>query len=399
MFQVIRKSLGETGQSGRLSDADLMNYVRTAWADVIRECNSAGDNKIRVRYEVTMVADQAEYALPPTIEQFLSFEKWTTDTPPKRLWEIIPRHPLNPAGPGFTIEGTMLRLDPTWTTAHTMVVTYVPNGDVFPHEGTGLLLATTVKGEAAVDSSGSTVFTSTAADPGVVTAPLNGLVDDDPIRFTTTDTLPAPLLVDTTYYALIAAEDENVFTIEETIDGGELELTDTGTGVHSVSYYGDHLTGCTTMTVDSTPADSAPFDTRINAYAGYILRILSTTGEWHKLASGINVVQERVITAYDPTTYKATFAPSLDPLPSWTGTALDNGACVYELVPMHFHMCELAVSLWVVRFVADVIIGDLEKAQAANRQYATVIRGLRLKIGQMEQRVGRRMHRSIRGKR
>lgn len=311
-FQLIRKSLGQTGQSGELSDSDLLNYIRAGWAEVLREINSVGDNKIRVRYDVAVVAEQAEYALPPTIEQFLSFEKWTDGTPPLLEWEIVPRHPLNAYGPGFTIEGPMMRLDPTWRKGHTMRLTYVPNGDVYPHESS--------------------------------------------------------------------------------TDGGTFIATDDGADVTAV----------TSMTLDSTPVDSVPFDTRENAYAGYVLRILDATGDWGEAgAVTLGVVQERVITASDinaaGTGIDVDFAPSLDPLPGWTGTALDDsGTCTYEVLPMHWNLCETAVALWVIRFASDVVIGDTDKAQAASRQFQTVLRGLRLKVGQMQARTGKKMHRSIR---
>lgn len=131
-----RKWVDDEGDSGKFTSADLYDYIRRHWADTIADINRVSSVKVRARLDISVAADLREYILPPTISTFEAFEK--LDANGDFLWEETPRHPLNPYGPGFTIEGSTLRLDPVWKNAETMRITYVPNGEAPPFEATAI---------------------------------------------------------------------------------------------------------------------------------------------------------------------------------------------------------------------------------------------------------------------
>lgn len=79
----------------------------------------------------------------------------------------------------------------------------------------------------------------TAGD--IITIPSHGFESSDPIRFTSTITLPAPLLVNTTYFVGNVTTD--TFKVYTDISLTSLvNLTTTGSGVHTVSFFMDVAT-------------------------------------------------------------------------------------------------------------------------------------------------------------
>ena len=85
------------------------------------------------------------------------------------------------------------------------------------------------------------------ADPtfaiGIVTAATTDLISrtahtlgaGDRVRFTTTTTLPAGLSLLTDYYVLASGLTANDFKVSTTNGGSAVDITDTGTGTHTVS--------------------------------------------------------------------------------------------------------------------------------------------------------------------
>ena len=82
--------------------------------------------------------------------------------------------------------------------------------------------------------------TCTAATSDVVTAAAHGFTNGQKVRFTTTTTLPAGLSAATNYFVRDATTD--TFKVSATVDGAAVNITDTGTGTHSVVGY-ENLTG------------------------------------------------------------------------------------------------------------------------------------------------------------
>lgn len=62
-----------------------------------------------------------------------------------------------------------------------------------------------------------------------------------PVKFTSTNTLPAPLVVNTTYYVIVATTTS--IQLATTSGGAAIDLTSTGTGTHTIWPSGDGVAG------------------------------------------------------------------------------------------------------------------------------------------------------------
>ena len=232
------------------------------------------DNPIVLRLDITVSSATQEYVLPPIVGEILQLAKIDPDTD-LHLWESVPGSRWNPAGPGFTIEGNIIRFTPKWQESHTLRLTFIPTGDMIMHSG------------------------------------------------------------DTT--------------------------------AHS----------STTVTMDDSPTTGA-LDLRENAYSGSILRILIAT--WGVGVS--NHIQERVISSYDATTRIATVSPAFSPAP-------EAGTVTYEIVPMIYNLLEMIVCY----FTATLLLpmeAPAKKQAAVETKYAQMLRALKLRVSNIENRVGDR---------
>lgn len=106
-----------------------------------------------------------------------------------------------------------------------------------------------------IDSEGSSSANFTADDTtDVITSAGHGLNDGQAVRLTTTDTLPAGLSVDTTYYVRDADRAAGTFKLAETRSGAAVDITDAGTGTHTYTA-GSTVTINTVGVADTTPAN------------------------------------------------------------------------------------------------------------------------------------------------
>lgn len=137
-----RKYAFDPAASKRFSDTELLDEVRMAWAEVQDEINRFSTQKLKARVDVAITAETADYVLPPTIGQFLMLEKIESSTG-RPEWEMTPNDPLAPFGPGYLIEGPVLRIDPLWQAGYTMRMTYVPNAEAELFEATASTWDTT----------------------------------------------------------------------------------------------------------------------------------------------------------------------------------------------------------------------------------------------------------------
>jgi hypothetical protein len=133
------------------------------------------------------------------------------------------------------------------------------------------------------------------------------------------------------------------------------------------------ITNSTTVVLPASPT-TGTLDTRPNAYAGSVFRVLSATTN--------DYIQERVIKSYDVTTRTATLSAALDPVPS--------GTITYEIAPMlALHQAYL-VAFSVARTILAVE-GDNSRYSAMNREYQRKIRNLRLRVSNFQTIRGTRM--------
>lgn len=79
-------------------------------------------------------------------------------------------------------------------------------------------------------------FTATAAG-NLLTSAGHGLAAGTPVRFSTTDTLPAGFALAITYYVIAAGLTADAFKVSATLGGAEVDITTAGTGVHSWRRY------------------------------------------------------------------------------------------------------------------------------------------------------------------
>ena len=71
----------------------------------------------------------------------------------------------------------------------------------------------------------------TAAITDIITSAGHGLSDNDIVQFTTTGTLPAGLSLNVSYYIINSAT--NTFKVSLTLGGSAVDITNTGTGIHT----------------------------------------------------------------------------------------------------------------------------------------------------------------------
>jgi hypothetical protein len=80
----------------------------------------------------------------------------------------------------------------------------------------------------------SQTLTSVNTSTNFITKNAHGLSDGYVIGFTTTNTLPAPLAINTNYYVI--NKTANTFQVSTTSGGSAVDITTTGTGTHSFHY-------------------------------------------------------------------------------------------------------------------------------------------------------------------
>ena len=99
------------------------------------------------------------------------------------------------------------------------------------------------------------IFTFTAATTDVITSSADhGLVNDDTVQLTTTGVLPAGLSLDTTYYVKTTPA-VNTLTLSAVKDGTVVDITGTGTGVHTLNVLTTTITVTPSIARDSAWAD------------------------------------------------------------------------------------------------------------------------------------------------
>ena len=115
----------------------------------------------------------------------------------------------------------------------------------------------------------------------------------------------------------------------------------------------------TTLTLDATPTDGT-LDTRVQAYAGYMVRILSDDS---------SIVQERIISDYVNTTKVATVSEAFSPTLA--------GTIVYEVLPQYSGLLKHVVAL---RAAIDLLSQERQTKgmSTLERNLASKMRALRL---------------------
>ena len=132
---LIRKATDEPDTGPKYPDADLIEYIHSAFAQVLASINVETDHPILVRYDVPVVQGTQEYLLPCNMAEIWRIAKIdsTTGIPTYEVW---PTNPYTFRGDGFTVEGNILRFQHLNLTAETLEVLYIASGDVSIHTAT-----------------------------------------------------------------------------------------------------------------------------------------------------------------------------------------------------------------------------------------------------------------------
>ncbi len=131
----IRRYAHEPSTSSTYTNNQLMDMLFESLDAVTQELYAMADSIPIARFDVTTVAGQAAYMLPPNIKQVHRIAHMSS-TSGLVEWEYKPRSKYNPIGPGYIIEGNRtLRLIP-WPVVDGDVVTieYVPGGYMPMHQ-------------------------------------------------------------------------------------------------------------------------------------------------------------------------------------------------------------------------------------------------------------------------
>ncbi len=86
----------------------------------------------------------------------------------------------------------------------------------------------------------------------IINLPAHLLTENTVVRFTSTSTLPAGLLTATDFFVLV--QDTNNIKVSATLGGGPVDITDGGTGTHTIAPQED-ADNCVAVTVDQTIGD------------------------------------------------------------------------------------------------------------------------------------------------
>jgi len=361
----VRAATDEPATDAKYSDARIVELVSKAHAAVWNDINRMSKNKLCVRYDLSVTTDQTVYALPPTLAHIVDVARLDTSGNVVRRYD--PSDHLNPAWPGMIFEGSTLYFESAPSSDYTLRIKYMPSGFVALNAGT---LAT-------FDTSSFTV--NVVTDRVATAGGANDFVAGQAVQFSVDGvggTLPAGLAVLTTYW--IHPVTANAFTVHTSYAGGLDGVTDKvdiGVGWVATVYVAangiKHGASACYAQLPAVPTTGS-LDKRENAYAGTILRILTTEGP------GDGIEAERAITAYDPRTRIATIKPP------FASDRVPVGVTTYEITPFNAYDLILPLGQYVARLIVSQE-GDPARYATINMEYSRLIREVRLRAAHFDE--------------
>lgn len=115
-----------------------------------------------------------------------------------------------------------------------------------------------------------------------VTTAFNGHVDGDPIRLTTTGTLPSGFAINTTYYVRDASGES--FKLAATLGGAAIPLTDAGSGYHSENWRADNIVKHLIATFAVGESITVGAAVTASGFVGL------TVFNWHSVSEALDIV-------------------------------------------------------------------------------------------------------------
>lgn len=130
-----RNYLDEGAVNAKFPDAELFaNFLHPALSDVWSRLNMSGRERVVLRADVTPVATQEYYILPPCVGMVVAVRKM--DDNGNLLFDAKPRSIHHPYGPNWALEGNQLTIRPfPGDGGQPVQVWYVHNGNCGYHYG------------------------------------------------------------------------------------------------------------------------------------------------------------------------------------------------------------------------------------------------------------------------
>ena len=116
----------EPSVNPKYTDAQIAKFIGQAHTRILAEVNRLSSDPIVQRMTLSVSATQ-RYVLPPTVGEVLRLGS-VNSTTGLVDWEFRPRHRLNPLGPGYTLEGNVIRFEPILQDSYTLTLLYIPRG-------------------------------------------------------------------------------------------------------------------------------------------------------------------------------------------------------------------------------------------------------------------------------
>jgi len=132
---LIRQTTDEPSVDPKYTDADLIEYIHSAFDQVLSILTIETDHPILARFDLAVVNGTQDYVLPCSAGEIWRVAKvdFVSGIP---LWELWPSNEFTFSGYGFTIEGNMLHYLTPNVSSETIQVLYLPNNEASIHTGT-----------------------------------------------------------------------------------------------------------------------------------------------------------------------------------------------------------------------------------------------------------------------
>ncbi|MHC4508014.1 MAG: hypothetical protein ACYTAO_03520 [Planctomycetota bacterium] len=132
---LIRKATDEPDTGPKYPDADLIEYIHSAFDQVLASINVETDHPILTRRDVSVVSGTRDYLLPCNVSEIWRIAKIDTNSGVP-TWEVWPTNEYTFRGDGWTVEGNILRFHHLNLNAETLEILYIAGGDVSIHTAT-----------------------------------------------------------------------------------------------------------------------------------------------------------------------------------------------------------------------------------------------------------------------
>lgn len=132
---LVRRTTDEPAITPKYTDGDIIEYIHSAFDQVLSTINIDTDHPILVRHDIAVLNGTQEYVLPCNAGEIWRVAR-IDETSRLPVWELAPTNEFAFSGYGFTIEDNILRFGTTQVVSQTLQVLYVPNSEVSIHTAT-----------------------------------------------------------------------------------------------------------------------------------------------------------------------------------------------------------------------------------------------------------------------